>query len=540
MFTNEVVGSNNEYKPLTVVKYGDKARWICICKSGPENNWKSREVVQCSKCLSWSHTFCMGLSRITSERLKSTRFWCPGCEPTRLIVMFMTKHLNKDMLFILRILNAYMEVIKDKLAKAKEMMENERTIESKKKRKARSPSLHISFPVYKRRKKHKDQSPSQVFAEYRAFEEEKNKVADQNYAHKIERKIQEQNVEFRGVYAESREVRGIVRYFCPIGSVSTQYRCNSSVNSEFKGWVRPNSLVQHVQQHCRAGQFHMVPKRYWQKSKKKYCEQCKVICAISTKTHKTHKSKGQHSIMKPKVKNKSHAKKNDHKEKSKIMVVDVDYGLPSFDEIWRYFLPTIHNIPGKLINEWAEIVEKILDELTTLPREKTINAWKKLFMVSRCLWTRTRSGKKDGRKRKMTRLLKRINLWNENKIVQLWNSFKQEAIKWERRSMAKLKTQSGSPTRTNVDDVEKMEQEKAATNKCKDQGQQDDLKKKDEEYRKRRREFLIRNNDISSATNTMTSNGLCMLDDSVQKQLKEKLLLKPPMKSMRKKNTTLK
>ncbi len=71
-----------------------------------------------------------------------------------------------------------------------------------------------------------------------------------------------------------------------------------------------------------------------------------------------------------------------------------------FKKFWMYYLPTMNNIPSKLINEWAKIVEDILDEITTLSPKKSESSWKKLFMVSKCIWFRSQSRQREKKKEK--------------------------------------------------------------------------------------------------------------------------------------------
>ncbi len=240
-------------------------------------------------------------------------------------------------------------------------------------------SVYISFPNFRRRVKLKGESPNQSSIDFLMFEEQKNKDADLLYNRKHNRKRKHKHkhkhehnnyhpkMDYNGYYADSRTIRGQVKFFCPIGSVLTQYRCNSSVNSEFRGWITIGSLFIHIQEHCRSGQFHMIPRKYWKKYSKKYCLQCKTVCSINSRFHRLHKSKDQHSIEQPKPNQKIQEKRKDNDEEKKTVTVDVDYGLPSFDDIWKFFVPTIRNIPGKLINEWTKIVAKhFCDELTTL------------------------------------------------------------------------------------------------------------------------------------------------------------------------------
>ena len=40
----------------------------------------------------------------------------------------------------------------------------------------------------------------------------------------------------------------------------------------------------------------MIPKRFWKKFSKKYCVQCKVVCAKSNRSHKGHNFKDEFSI----------------------------------------------------------------------------------------------------------------------------------------------------------------------------------------------------------------------------------------------------
>ena len=90
--------------------------------------------------------------------------------------------------------------------------------------------------------------------------------------------------------------------------------------------------------------------------------------------------------------------KNEFKEndvgdlKEGMLELRIPSQLPSFEEIWSFQFPSTFVIPGSLINEWARIVQRILDDLITLPAKDSVDAWKRMFMVAKCLWARTREG----------------------------------------------------------------------------------------------------------------------------------------------------
>ncbi len=147
----------------------------------------------------------------------------------------------------------------------------------------------------------------------------------------------------------------------------------------------------------------------------------------------------------------------------------MDDNLPSFDEIWEYNLPCKFVIPGSLINDWASIVEKILDDLTTLPPNDTVNAWKKLFMVAKCLWSRTSGGRRNEAKRKACILRKRIQMWNEDKIDILWSNFKSQVEQYRTKSRMKsrllkknanLKKGKSNDMNLGINDMKKINEQK--------------------------------------------------------------------------------
>ena len=68
------------------------------------------------------------------------------------------------------------------------------------------------------------------------------------------------------------------------------------------------------------------------------------------------------------------------------VVLDVKVELPSWKEIWSVYSPTVLSIPNPLIADWCEILEKLVNPLTTLKPDNTEIHWKRFFMVSKCLW----------------------------------------------------------------------------------------------------------------------------------------------------------
>ncbi len=106
------------------------------------------------------------------------------------------------------------------------------------------------------------------------------------------------------------------------------------------------------------------------------------------------------------------------------VVLDVKVELPSWKEIWSVYSPTVLSIPNPLIADWCEILEKLVNPLTTLKPDNTEIHWKRFFMVSKCLWY---APIRAGQKKRGTRILefkRRIMMWKENKIMELWAQFK--------------------------------------------------------------------------------------------------------------------
>ncbi len=118
-----------------------------------------------------------------------------------------------------------------------------------------------------------------------------------------------------------------------------------------------------------------------------------------------------------------------------------------------------------------------------------------MFMVSRCLWYRTRSGKGNQRKNKMIILNRRIQLWKENKIMDLWNSFKEEVNKMKRRRKARTQEdEQKNRKKKNDGKRNKMMNEK----KVQQNGEEN-------KYKLKRTEYYVNHNDIKSATNMIMS-----------------------------------
>ncbi len=72
------------------------------------------------------------------------------------------------------------------------------------------------------------------------------------------------------------------------------------------------------------------------------------------------------------------------------------------------------------MNEWAKIVENILDDLNYFAsKERTVNAWIKGLFISllRCLWIQDSDLViKMVEKRKWLHFKNELQLWNDNKI----------------------------------------------------------------------------------------------------------------------------
>ncbi len=166
---------------------------------------------------------------------------------------------------------------------------------------------------------------------------------------------------FSGDYFDSRMVNGKTRYYCPIGSVMPNKKCQASISSKFKGWLRIGSLHLHIQQHCKSNQYHVIPRQYWKKYSKKYCPQCKVVYSRSSRKHINHVGiivDDHKEVLDNMEEYKDEHKEIFEKKNDGIIFYNVDDNLPSFDEIWEYNLPCEFVIPGSLINDWASIVEK--------------------------------------------------------------------------------------------------------------------------------------------------------------------------------------
>ena len=133
--------------------------------------------------------------------------------------------------------------------------------------------------------------------------------------------------------------------------------------------------------------------------------------------------------------------------------------------------------------------------------DSTEDDWKKFFMVSKCLWySPIRAGKKK-RGANLLEFQRRIQLWNENKILELWNEFKEFALNHE---SAHVKGKLNKINNNNC----KVDEKSNLSN--------------DDKYKIRRSQFYIRYGDVSGATNIMLSNGLCSNSPQIRQQLIEK------------------
>ncbi len=211
-----------------------------------------------------------------------------------------------------------------------------------------------------------------------------------------------------GTYLDSLAKGVEVRYFCPIGFVFKNRRCTKNAASKFNGWRSISALHSHIQDHCRSKQFNLIPSKYWEKYHKRFCKTCGVIISQSNTKHNEHfflenfvsniperkmlsEDEDSKAVCLDDLKNNKSFVMSDEK----IMDVEVDPTLPSWEEIWSTYCPTILSIPSPLISDWCKILENLLNPLTSLKPDQTEDDWKKFFIVCKYLWfAPSRSGKK--------------------------------------------------------------------------------------------------------------------------------------------------
>ncbi len=118
-------------------------------------------------------------------------------------------------------------------------------------------------------------------------------------------------------------------------------------------------------------------------------------------------------------------------------------------------------------------------------------------------------------KRRMSIFRKRILMWQEDKIDELWDCFKTKAKDWQRKQEMISQLKHG----------DKRKHGRKSYGKNKSSTQHEDKNRNDpsnKKYRTKKIERLVRNNDVKKATNFILSNGLCAMNENIKSQLKMK------------------
>ncbi len=98
---------------------------------------------------------------------------------------------------------------------------------------------------------------------------------------KKEKKFSEENL--YNEYEDNRFDGYRSIYACPIGSTCSKTMCAKSFRYSWNRWVTIASMHKHINTHCKNGEFLKIPKFYWRKYKRFYCETCKKTAANSKK-----------------------------------------------------------------------------------------------------------------------------------------------------------------------------------------------------------------------------------------------------------------
>ncbi len=469
--------------------------WCCPCSSGPVDNKDHRSLIGCEFCNTWAHKKCLGFSKFNEKKMKTIQFSCLKCHPYLMIFLFIDKDLNFVHFTSLRIIEDLFPV---HIFPFNDTFKQERSIST--------PISVNSFLGCS--SENGSLSSSSILNNFlHESSESLSFFLDINNEFKNDNDNLSELDHFIGEYVDSRVDDKYVRYICPIGSVFRNISCTRNLSSKFIGWKAISSLHAHIQEHCRQGQFKFVPSNYWEKYSRRFCKTCGISVSKSCKNHKLHffleSCAGSDDEKKMSLEESFNDVKNEDEEK--IIVLELKSNLPDWNEIWNTYMPTILSIPNSLIAEWCGIIEKLLNPLTTLKPNSTEDDWKKFFMVAKCLWfAPIRAGKKK-RGANLKEFRRRIRLWKENKILELWLEFK-ECVENHEKAHVKRKLNK----KENLFDP-----------KDKDQ------LSRDQKYKVRRSQFYIRHGDVSGATNIMLSDGICKSSSSIKQQLIDKHPFEP-------------
>ena len=184
-------------------------------------------------------------------------------------------------------------------------------------------------------------------------------------------------------YRDSKVVGNIDRFYCPCTSLPL---CNKRMtNKNFKGWKSSDLLRKHLQtEHCKVGNIHDVPDTYWLKRKKDYCFIHKVIFAhtVNGKKHKECPTFRNGASYRDGILEDDGDINMEQLPELQAHLID-EAALPSYEDIVKYNLPVINDIPKKLKPLWIHNLDQLLDLIIN---EHSDEAWKIYLMTAKILF----------------------------------------------------------------------------------------------------------------------------------------------------------
>ena len=92
--------------------------------------------------------------------------------------------------------------------------------------------------------------------------------------------------------------------------------------------------------------------------------------------------------------------------------------LPDLKTISSKQIPTLRFIPVKFRVRWSELLTSVID--TCISHAQSIENWKKLFAISKCVLRASNLGGKKHKQQQEKQLLSRLERWKSGDYVALW------------------------------------------------------------------------------------------------------------------------
>jgi len=180
-----------------------------------------------------------------------------------------------------------------------------------------------------------------------------------------------------------------MKYYCVVES------CSSNESSGFKGWTILSSLKNHLNKHLNKSIKGEIDTKILTKYKWCLCNECGLITNIKHPTHK------ECNINKPSTENTIDVNNEDSEEEEEE---EKNNELPSIEEIINCHIMLATRIPYAAVTTWTHALANCISDLTF---NNSIDNWKKLLMLPKCILWKNRGGIKK-KKHYVDSILKKI------------------------------------------------------------------------------------------------------------------------------------